>query len=70
MSHHDEDAAEAHRAVTELRKREILDATKTAVKELIDEYVQIFGWWSLKTVAVALVGAGLIAILWAEGWHK
>ena len=41
---------------------------KEAWKELIGEYVQKFGWFSISTMALLLIGALLYFILTHSGW--
>lgn len=57
-------------ATPHLTKRDLMDATKQAVKELMREQITEFGWWSLKTGGVAVVGAVILFVLWANGYGK
>lgn len=49
-------------------QRQMIDATKLAVKELITEQVTAGGFWLLKTAGIALVGAVVVLILYINGW--
>ncbi len=53
-----------------LSKRELMNATKDAVKELLHESIAEFGWWSLKTIGTALLGATIMFIIYVEMGHK
>jgi len=44
------------------------DLYKQAWKELLNEVVQEFGWWSLKAIGVLLIGAVIYFILTSQGW--
>ena len=35
-------------------RREIREGAKAGIKELANEYAQKFGWWSIRTLGVAL----------------
>jgi len=52
-----------------LTKKEVMEATKEAVKELVREHVTMFGWWSLKTLSVSILGAVIIFAIYVEN-HK
>ncbi len=41
---------------------------KTAWKELLGEYVQKFGWFSLSVIGVATIGALIWFVLISQGW--
>ena len=56
---------EERRHMNDEKQKEIY---KQAWKELINEVVQEFGWWSLKFIAVLLIGALIYFILTNQGW--
>ncbi len=68
MNERDEAAIKA--AVKEMDSRLLREVIKDAVKELIDEYVRLFGWWSLRTLTVAAVGVLIMLALYAAGYAK
>jgi len=43
-------------------KEELKDIQKEAFKEWMDEKVTEFGWWSIKTIGIALLGGLLYFI--------
>lgn len=57
-------------AVKEMDSRVLRGVVKDAVKELLGDYVRLFGWWSLRTVSVAALGAMIVLILWVAGYAK
>lgn len=57
-------------AVKEMDSRLLREVVKDAVKELLGDYVRLFGWWSLRTLSVAAVGGIIVGILWAAGYAK
>lgn len=68
MNERDEFAVKAAiKAMEDSAQREIV---KQAVKELLAEYAKSFGWWSLRYIGVALIGALVLFILYANGWAK
>lgn len=50
-------------------RRELREGAKEGVKELTREYVQQFGYFSLKVLGVAGIGALITFILTMEGWR-
>ncbi|GAB2493871.1 hypothetical protein [Arenimonas alkanexedens] len=64
------DEAAIKEAVKELDARYMRAIVKEAVKELVAEYVRVFGWWSIRTIGVALAGAGIMLVMWAAGYAK
>ena len=64
MSYSDRDKEIISNALT---RRELIDAAKQAIKEVIEENVHKLGWLSIKTLATAVVGA---LILFAISWSK
>jgi hypothetical protein len=54
--------------VVKLTRRELIDATKAAIKETLDDQITEFGKWTLRTLGMALFLAGLIAVLYLNGW--
>lgn len=68
MNERDETAIKA--AIKDMDSRFLREIVKDAVKELVGDYVRLFGWWSLRTLSVAAVGAMIVAILWAAGYAK
>lgn len=68
MNERDEAAIKA--AVKEMDSRLLREVIKDAVKELIAEYVRLFGWWSLRTLTVAAVGGLIMLALYAAGYAK
>lgn len=57
-------------AIKEMDAKLLRDLVKDAVKELVGDYVRVFGWWSMRTLAVAGVGGMIVGILWAAGYAK
>lgn len=53
-----------------LTRRELVDAAKQGYKELVKEYVQVFGVFALKTVAVAIIGALAVFVINFGGLGK
>ncbi len=53
--------------MTHDESKEIL---KEALKEWLDEKLAEFGWFSLKTLAIAGLGALVYFILVMNGWSK
>lgn len=49
-------------------QRQMIDATKMAVKELIVEQVTAGGFWVLKAGAIAVIGAIFVFVLYINGW--
>lgn len=68
MNERDEKAIKA--AIKDMDSRFLREVVKDAVKELVSDYVRLFGWWSLRTLSVAAVGAVIVGILWAAGYAK
>lgn len=58
------------RVLGPLTRRELIDATKEAFKEMVREAITEFGKWSLKTLGVLLVGSLIVFVLWANGYVK
>ena len=58
------------RVLGPLTRRELIDATKAAFKEMVREAMAEFGRWSLKTLGVLLIGAVIVFVLWANGYVK
>jgi hypothetical protein len=53
-----------------LSRRDMMDATKEAVKELLTEQVTAFGWWSLKTIALAALSGLFLLWLYLKWGHR
>lgn len=68
MNERDEQAVKA--AIKAMEASEQREIVKQAVKELLAEYAKAFGWWSLRYLSVALIGAVILFILYANGWTK
>ncbi len=51
-------------------RRELRQGAKEGFKELVREYIQDFGIFSLKVLGVAGIGALVIFILTMDGWKK
>lgn len=72
----DERATTEHRdaakiAITGLDNFSLREIVKSAIKELIREQAQEFGWWTAKTATVAILGAVILFVLYVNGWvHK
>lgn len=64
------DEAAVKEAIKEMDSRLLRDIVKDAVKELVGDYVRLFGWWSMRTLSVAAAGGVLVLILWAAGYVK
>lgn len=43
---------------------------KQAIKEYISELVKDFGWFSLKTLALAGIAGIIYIALVSQGWHR
>lgn len=54
----------------EMGADELRAVVKEAHRELLGEYAKAFGWWSLRTIALACVGAVIVFVLWANGYTK
>jgi hypothetical protein len=54
----------------EMGADELRAVVKEAFRELLGEYARTFGWWSLRTIALASVGAVIVFVLWANGYTK
>lgn len=52
----------------EMDPHELRAIVKEAVSDLLGDYAKRFGWWSLRTIGVAGVGAVIVFILWANGY--
>ena len=70
MAMNERDERAIKEAIKEMDSRVIRDVVKDAVKELVGEQVRLFGWWSLRTLGYAAVGAAIIAALWLAGFQK
>jgi len=66
----DEELAQIRRNLTMLTKREMMEITKDAVKELMHEQVVTFGWWSIRTLATLILGGLILLALYLGGWPK
>lgn len=53
-----------------MSEQETKEALKEALKEWLDDKLAQVGWWSIKTFAVAGLGALAYFILIMNGWHK
>lgn len=51
-------------------KDDTKEAVKEAFKEWVDEKVQAFGWWSLKTIGMLIVGAILYFFVQTHGFKR
>ncbi|MBN50001.1 MAG: hypothetical protein CMN85_10700 [Spongiibacteraceae bacterium] len=51
-------------------RRELREGAKEGVKELMGDYVREFGWFSLRVLGVASIGAVITFILMMDGWKK
>lgn len=56
--------------IANLTRRELVDAAKQGYKELVREYVGLFGWFALKTVGVAIIGALIVFLINYGGLGK
>ena len=66
----DEELAQIRRNLTMLTKREMMEITKDAVKELMHEQVVTFGWWSIRTLSTLILGGLILLALYLGGWPK
>lgn len=51
-------------------RRELREGAKEGFKELVNEYVQHFGLFSLRVLGVASIGALITFVLMMDGWKK
>ena len=56
--------------MSELNEEKTKEALKEALKEWLNEKLAELGLWSLRTIAVAGLGALVYFILTMNGWHK
>lgn len=68
MNERDETTIKA--AVRDMDAKVLREVVKDAFKELLADYVRQFGWWSLRTLSLAAIGAAIVGILWAAGYGK
>lgn len=54
-------------ALRDLENKQMRQIVKDAIKELISEQVQAGGFWLIRVFGIALAGAGVLFILWANG---
>jgi hypothetical protein len=59
---------EADKAIAELRRREMKETVKLAIKEWLDEQALKFGHWSLRFAFALMLGALLYGALLQSGW--
>lgn len=68
MNERDEYATkQAIKAMADAQQRQLI---KDAIKELLGEYVNTFGWWSTRTLALLVLGAAIMFVLQVNGWSK
>lgn len=65
MNERDEKAVKdaAKEAIT---RQQLREAVKDAYKEIIEDYVRKFGWWSLKTLAAIGTGAIIAGAIYVQ----
>ena len=61
---------EIKEALGKLRKSEIKQIVKDAIREWLDEQATKFGRFSIRFIATAALGALAYFILINQGWHK
>lgn len=49
-----------------LNKQQLREAVKEAYREIVEDYVRKFGWWSLKTLAAIGTGALIAGAVWIQ----
>ena len=54
-------------AIRDIENKQMRQVVKDAIKELISEQAQAGGFWLIRVFAIALAGAGVLFILWANG---
>lgn len=64
------DEAAIKQAIKNMDRAEMREVVKEAFRELVGDYVRAFGWWSMRTLAVAAIGAAIVGILYAAGYAK
>lgn len=57
-------------AINEMKKREFKNLVKDAIKEWLDEQSVKVGKWSLRFIAMMILGALTYFILTQNGWSK
>lgn len=53
-----------------MNEDQVREAVKKALKEWLDEKFVEVGKWTVGGLVVALLGAAVTIILWADGWRK
>ena len=49
-----------------LNKQQLREAVKEAYREIVEDYVRKFGWWSLKTLAAIGTGAIIAGAIYVQ----
>ncbi len=59
------------KSLESLDSRVLRDIFKEAWRELLREYVTAFGWFSISTIGLSVIGALIYFVLTMNGWmHK
>ena len=53
-------------AIAAVNRQQLREAVKEAYKEIVEDYVRKFGWWSLKTLAAIGTGALIAGAVWIQ----
>lgn len=59
---------EIHAALSEIRRREMREVVRAAIKEWLDEQAATFGRWSLRFAIALILSAILYGALVQGGW--
>lgn len=70
MSYGDHSPEEVREALSKLRKNELKQVIKEAIKEWLDEQATILGKWSFRFMASSAIAALAYFILTNNGWQR
>jgi 2-phosphoglycerate kinase len=54
----------------DISKREMIDVMKQAIKEVLHEQVTNFGWWSIRSLSILIIGGLALLAIYLGGWPK
>jgi len=54
----------------DISKREMIDVMKDAIKEVLHEQVTQFGWWSIRSLSILIIGGLALMAIYLGGWPK
>lgn len=61
---------EVKHALSTMRRAELKQVVKEAIKEWLDEQAMVVGKWSFRFFLLSALGALSYFILTSQGWHK